>query len=50
MEVKESRTASCVTLHSLHEHNEVSVYLLDLWPDYICIKKNHEPWDGERLI
>lgn len=50
MEMKESQTASCVTMHSLHEHNEIGVFLLDLWPGHICIEKNHEPWDGERPI
>jgi hypothetical protein len=30
----------------LHEHNKVDVSLLDLWFGYICIEKDHEPWDG----
>ncbi len=34
---------SCVLLH---EHNKIGVSLLDLLFGYICIEKDHEPWDG----
>jgi len=30
-----------------HEHNEINVSLSSLWPSYICIEKNHEPWGGK---
>jgi hypothetical protein len=30
-----------------HEHNKIGVSLLDLWPSCICIKKDHELWDGD---
>jgi hypothetical protein len=28
-----------------HEHNKVGVSLSNLWPNCICIKKDHKPWD-----
>ncbi len=31
-----------------YEHNKVGVFLLDLWPGHICIKKDRKPWDGGR--
>jgi hypothetical protein len=29
-----------------HEHNKIGVSMSYLWPNHICIEKNHELWDG----